>query len=65
MYVGAVNGGIWRPATLMKIDPAHAPQGRRAAIVAGAAHRADAGEDRAVAIGIEASEAVLRAPAVA
>ncbi|MBI1403471.1 MAG: penicillin-binding protein 2 [Porphyrobacter sp.] len=28
-YAAMVNGGIWRPATLMKIDPADAPRGRR------------------------------------
>ncbi len=28
-YAAMVNGGIWRPATLQKIDPAHAPAGRR------------------------------------
>src|SRR3546814_620247 len=28
-YAAIVNGGIWRPATLMKRDPAHVPQGRR------------------------------------
>ncbi len=28
-YAAMVNGGIWRPATLMKIDPAKAPRGRR------------------------------------
>ncbi|MHA6720872.1 peptidoglycan D,D-transpeptidase FtsI family protein [Sphingomonas sp. RS6] len=28
-YAALVNGGIWRPATLMKVDPNHPPQGRR------------------------------------
>ncbi|WP_353230395.1 penicillin-binding protein 2 [Novosphingobium sp.] len=28
-YAALVNGGIWRPATLYKVDPAHAPAGRR------------------------------------
>ena len=28
-YAALVNGGIWRPATLMKISPGQAPQGRR------------------------------------
>jgi cell division protein FtsI (penicillin-binding protein 3) len=28
-YAALVNGGVWRPVTLMKIDPAEAPQGRR------------------------------------
>jgi cell division protein FtsI (penicillin-binding protein 3) len=28
-YAALVNGGIWRPATLEKVDPAHVPQGRR------------------------------------
>ncbi|KQR87851.1 peptidoglycan D,D-transpeptidase FtsI family protein [Sphingomonas sp. Leaf343] len=28
-YAALVNGGIWRPATLLKIDPSHAPVGRR------------------------------------
>jgi cell division protein FtsI (penicillin-binding protein 3) len=28
-YAAMVNGGIWRPATLMKLDPADAPRGRR------------------------------------
>ncbi len=28
-YAALVNGGIWRPATLMKIDPANAPKGTR------------------------------------
>ncbi|PLK26401.1 penicillin-binding protein 2 [Novosphingobium sp. TH158] len=28
-YAAMVNGGIWRPATLMKIDPDKAPAGRR------------------------------------
>lgn len=28
-YAALVNGGIWRPATLMRIEPGHAPQGRR------------------------------------
>lgn len=28
-YAAMVNGGIWRPATLKKIDPASAPEGRR------------------------------------
>ncbi len=28
-YAAMVNGGIWRPATLMKLDPANAPRGRR------------------------------------
>ncbi|MFT4027101.1 MAG: penicillin-binding protein 2 [Novosphingobium sp.] len=28
-YAALVNGGVWRPATLEKIDPAHVPAGRR------------------------------------
>ena len=28
-YAALVNGGIWRPATLEKVDPAHVPAGRR------------------------------------
>src|SRR3546814_19330295 len=28
-YATIVNGGIWRPATLMKSDPAHVTQGSR------------------------------------
>ncbi|MFA5969275.1 MAG: penicillin-binding protein 2 [Sphingomonas sp.] len=28
-YAALVNGGIWRPNTLMKIAPGHAPAGRR------------------------------------
>ena len=28
-YAALVNGGIWRPATLYKVDPAHLPPGRR------------------------------------
>ena len=28
-YAALVNGGIWRPATLFKVDPAHASAGRR------------------------------------
>jgi cell division protein FtsI (penicillin-binding protein 3) len=28
-YAALVNGGIWRPTTLLRIDPAQAPQGRR------------------------------------
>ena len=28
-YAALVNGGIWRPATLMKLQPGQAPQGRR------------------------------------
>ncbi len=28
-YAAMVNGGIWRPSTLMKIDPAKASEGRR------------------------------------
>jgi cell division protein FtsI (penicillin-binding protein 3) len=28
-YAALVNGGIWRPATLMKVDAARAPRGRR------------------------------------
>ncbi len=28
-YAALVNGGIWRPSTLMKIDPAKAPKGTR------------------------------------
>jgi cell division protein FtsI (penicillin-binding protein 3) len=28
-YAALVNGGIWRPATLYKVDPAHVPAGRR------------------------------------
>lgn len=29
-YAAMVNGGIWRPATLMKVAPGSAPQGHRA-----------------------------------
>ena len=28
-YAALVNGGIWRPATLFKVDPAHASAGQR------------------------------------
>lgn len=28
-YAALVNGGIWRPATLFKVDPANIPAGRR------------------------------------
>ena len=28
-YAAMVNGGIWRPTTLMKVEPGHAPRGRR------------------------------------
>jgi cell division protein FtsI (penicillin-binding protein 3) len=28
-YAAMVNGGIWRPATLLKLAPDHVPQGRR------------------------------------
>jgi cell division protein FtsI (penicillin-binding protein 3) len=28
-YAALVNGGIWRPATLFKVDPARVPEGRR------------------------------------
>lgn len=28
-YAALVNGGIWRPATLLKLQPGHAPVGRR------------------------------------
>jgi cell division protein FtsI (penicillin-binding protein 3) len=28
-YAALVNGGVWRPATLLKTDPAKAPRGRR------------------------------------
>ena len=28
-YAALVNGGLWRPATLFKVDPAHAAPGRR------------------------------------
>ncbi|HEY0959776.1 MAG TPA: penicillin-binding protein 2 [Novosphingobium sp.] len=28
-YAALVNGGIWRPATLRKLDPGQVPQGRR------------------------------------
>ena len=28
-YAALVNGGIWRPATLLKVDPNHASAGRR------------------------------------
>lgn len=28
-YAAMVNGGIWRPSTLMKLDPADIPRGRR------------------------------------
>jgi cell division protein FtsI (penicillin-binding protein 3) len=29
-YATLVNGGIWRPTTLLKVAPGHAPKGRRA-----------------------------------
>jgi cell division protein FtsI (penicillin-binding protein 3) len=29
-YAALVNGGVWRPATLMKVQPGHAAEGRRA-----------------------------------
>ncbi|MGK6322212.1 peptidoglycan D,D-transpeptidase FtsI family protein [Sphingomonas sp. DT-51] len=28
-YAALVNGGVWRPATLLKLQPGHAPVGRR------------------------------------
>ena len=28
-YAALVNGGVWRPATLMRVEPGHAAQGRR------------------------------------
>jgi cell division protein FtsI (penicillin-binding protein 3) len=28
-YAAMVNGGIWRPTTLMKVEPGHANRGRR------------------------------------
>ncbi len=28
-YAAMVNGGIWRPATLRRVEPGHAPRGRR------------------------------------
>ncbi|GAA0668571.1 cell division protein FtsI (penicillin-binding protein 3) [Sphingomonas insulae] len=28
-YAALVNGGVWRPATLLKVAPGHAPVGRR------------------------------------
>ncbi|MGK6321194.1 peptidoglycan D,D-transpeptidase FtsI family protein [Sphingomonas sp. DT-204] len=28
-YAALVNGGIWRPATLLKVEPGHTPAGRR------------------------------------
>lgn len=28
-YAALVNGGIWRPATILKVEPGHVPQGRR------------------------------------
>ncbi len=28
-YAALVNGGIWRPATLLRVEPGHAAQGRR------------------------------------
>ena len=28
-YAALVNGGIWRPATLLKVEPGHASKGRR------------------------------------
>ncbi|RZM06649.1 MAG: penicillin-binding protein 2, partial [Sphingomonas sp.] len=28
-YAALVNGGIWRPATLLKVEPGHAAKGRR------------------------------------
>ncbi|WP_068072541.1 peptidoglycan D,D-transpeptidase FtsI family protein [Novosphingobium lentum] len=28
-YAAMVNGGVWRPATLMKVEPGHAAAGRR------------------------------------
>lgn len=28
-YAAMVNGGVWRPATLLKVEPGHAPAGRR------------------------------------
>ncbi len=28
-YAAMVNGGIWRPSTMMKLDPADVPRGRR------------------------------------
>jgi len=28
-YAAMVNGGIWRPATLLRVEPGHEPRGRR------------------------------------
>ncbi|KQT33438.1 peptidoglycan glycosyltransferase [Sphingomonas sp. Leaf412] len=28
-YAALVNGGVWRPSTLLKVEPGHVPQGRR------------------------------------
>jgi cell division protein FtsI (penicillin-binding protein 3) len=28
-YAALVNGGVWRPSTLLKVQPGHEPQGRR------------------------------------
>jgi len=28
-YAALVNGGVWRPATLLRVEPGRAPQGRR------------------------------------
>lgn len=28
-YAAMVNGGVWRPATLLRVEPGHAPRGRR------------------------------------
>ena len=28
-YAAMINGGIWRPSTLLKVAPGHAPKGRR------------------------------------
>lgn len=28
-YAALVNGGVWRPATLLKVEPGHVPEGRR------------------------------------
>lgn len=28
-YAAMINGGIWRPTTLLKVQPGHAPKGRR------------------------------------
>ncbi len=28
-YAAMINGGVWRPSTLLKVEPGHAPKGRR------------------------------------